>query len=76
MDSDSPADVSIAGQPTATVGERTKLGTLFVFPWDWTGHLGAGNSGRYLGSGDSGQSIGYRRSSDHHRLPVGEGVPC
>lgn len=65
MDSDSPATVSIAGQSIAIFGERTKPGNIFTFAWDWKGCLGLDAVGR---------TLGYRRLSDHHRLPVGEGA--
>lgn len=69
MDSDSPVDVSIAGQSIANFGDRTKSGNIFTFAWDWKSCLGLDGLGRTLGP-----ALGYRRLSDHHRLPTGEGV--
>lgn len=64
MDSDSPADTSIAGQPTQQLGTRFTSGTCRTFPWDWTGRFGS----------DSGRRVrGYRGSSAYHRSPDGEG---
>jgi hypothetical protein len=64
MDSDSPKNARIAGQPTLEFGGRFTPGNTCVFT-SWTG--------RALVGADVGGHSGHRRSSASHRVPCGYG---
>lgn len=65
MDSDSPVNARIAGQPICDLGARFTAGnTRKRFTWTRRAALGSDSVRR---------SLGYRGSPASHRVPVGQG---